>query len=258
MGLFDALTPFWSTIDGLLEPFSNSFIRISFWALISALVSSLVFKKLSSPEKISQLKIKLKNMQNQLNQHDGDFSELKGLAIGTIKLSIKRMVLTFIPALLASIPILFILTFLSNHYELQQPQLNENIRLSIDWGNNQSQELALMQSSKTIKSGTIQTINWPSSDNPINLINAIDKSKIMTFPFDTSNIIHKKQWWNSLIGNPAGYLVNNNNINSISFDFKTQQIIKFGPLWVRSWLFIYFFMTFTFSIIFLFLFKIKF
>jgi hypothetical protein len=258
MGLFDALTPALLSFDNLLEPYSNAFIRLSFWALISALVSSFVFKKLSNPKKISQLKTTLKTMQNQLNQHDGEFSELKELAIGTIKLSIKRMVMTFVPALLASLPMLFILTFLSNHYELQQPQLNDSIHLNIEWEQHNGQQLAQIQNNTVINSDASETVNWPALNNPIDLTNTANNTSIMTFPFTISTIIHKKQWWNSLIGNPAGYLMDDSDINSIGFDFKQQQIIKFGPPWARSWLFIYFFMTFAFSIVFLFLFKIKF
>jgi len=258
MGLFDVLSPFFLSFDDLLKPFTNSLFRISFWALISAIVSSFAFKKLSNPTKISQLKTKLKAKQNQLNQHDGEFSELKNLAIDTIKLSIKRMVLTFIPALLASIPILFILTYLSNQYELKQPQLNDSIHLNIEWQKDKNQQLVQTQNNTTIKSGAIETINWPAINNPIYLQNSTGNVTIMSFPFNISNIIHKKQWWNTLIGNPAGYLTDDSDINSISFDFKPQQIIGFGPPWVRSWLFIYFFMTFSFSIIFLVVFKIKF
>lgn len=257
MALFDLLAPVLSSIDKFIEPFTNSFIRISFWALVSALITTIVFKKLSNPKNISHLKTKLKAMQAELNQHDGEFSELKTLAIDTIKLSIKRMGLSFLPAMLASIPIVFVLTYLSNKYELAHPKDNEIVPIKITWENlKENNQISIIQNNKLLNSGNITSFSWQEKNT--RLVNLSDGQDIITIPFPISSIVHKKQWWNTLIGNPAGYLDEKSQVSSVEFSFKHQEIIYFGPEWVRGWLFIFFFMTLGFSIIFLFLFKIKF
>ena len=259
MAVFDLLSPVFSGFDSLVTPFTNEFIRITFWALISALITSMVFKKLSNPEKISSLKTDLHAKQKELNNHDGEFSEIKDLAIDTMKLSIKRMGLTFMPAMLASIPVVFVLTYLSNNYEFIQPNVGDSIPIKVSWEEASSESLiSIKQDGKTLDSGDITSLKWPSNDKIIQLLEKKNSNQIMEFPAPVSSIIHKKQWWNSLIGNPIGYLDDNSSVSSIEFTFINKKIIEFGPDWMHGWLFVFFFMTILFSIVFLFVFKIKF
>ena len=259
MGFFDLLSPVLSWFDNLVSPFTNEFVRITFWALVSALITSLVFKKLSNPDKISSLKTDLKAKQKELNNHDGEFSEIKDLAIDTMKLSIKRMGLTFMPAMLASIPIIFVLTYLSNNYGLMQPNTGDPIPIQVTWEQSSKESLiSIVQDGKTLESGEINSINWPSDSKAIELVEKQNSNILIQFPSQLSSIIHKKQWWNSLIGNPIGYLNDDSNVSHIEFAFKNNKIIEIGPEWMHGWLFVFFFMTILFSIVFLFIFKIKF
>lgn len=257
MAVFDLLSPVFTGFDDLVEPFTNDFIRITFWALVSALLTSIVFKKLSNPEKITSLKVQLKAKQKELNDHDGEFSELKGLAVDTMKLSMKRMGLTFLPAMLASVPIIFVLTYLSNRYELIEPVAEETVPINIVWENPENPtNLSIQKDGVSLKYGKVDSIDWPVAGQTIQLLES--NNTVITFPIPISSVIHKKQWWNSLIGNPAGYLNTESSLNRIEFKFKKQEIINFGPSWMHGWLFVFFFMTFAFSIVFLFVFKIKF
>jgi len=259
MAFFDILTPVLSLFDDMIEPFTNAFIRLVFWAGIAASISSVIFKKLSNPKKISALKVKLKIMQDQLNQHEGEFTELKKLAINTIKLSMERMVLTFIPALLASVPVIFLLTYLSNRYELQQPTAQEVVPITINWENlDTNNTVSVFNGNVLIKREDVRSIIWPEKDQVFRLIDNTTNLEVLMFPSPISSVIHKKQWWNSLIGNPAGYLDEDSQITNIQFNYQQQEIISFGPKWIRGWLFIFFFMTLVFSVAFLFIFKIKF
>lgn len=258
MAFFDLLSPLFLGIDNFFEPFTSDFVRIALWAFISALVTSLVFKKLSNPDKISALKVTLKAKQKELNDHDGEFSELKGLALETMKLSIKRMGLTFLPAMLASIPIIFVLTHLSNNYGLEHPQVGKNLPISVTWEDkNQISKIIIKTNSNEKIVDNIDSITWPKATETIELLESNNLS-IVKFPLEISGIIHKKQWWNSLIGNPAGYINDESQVNRIEFRFKPKKIINIGPSWMHGWLFVFFFLTFAFSIVFLFIFKIKF
>ena len=259
MAFFDILAPVLSLFDDMIEPFTSALIRLFFWAGIAALISSVIFKKLSNPEKISTLKVKLKIMQDQLSQHEGEFAELKDLAINTIKLSVKRMVLTFIPALLASVPVIFLLTYLSNRYELHEPAVNEVVPITINWENSEKNNtVSVFNGDILIKKEDAHSVIWPEKDKTGRLIDNATNIEVLRFPSPISSIIHKKQWWNSLIGNPAGYLAEDSAISSIEFNYQQQEIISFGPKWIRGWLFIFFFMTVVFSAAFIFIFKIKF
>jgi hypothetical protein len=47
--------------------------------------------------------------------------------------------------------------------------------------------------------------------------------------------IEKRQWWNVLIGNPAGYLPEAGPIDSITIALPERQYLPVGPDWLRSW-----------------------
>ncbi|NJO36726.1 MAG: hypothetical protein HC871_02735, partial [Rhizobiales bacterium] len=52
--------------------------------------------------------------------------------------------------------------------------------------------------------------------------------------------IHKKQWWNTLIGNPLGYLPDDGAIEAIAFDLPEKDYLGFGPGWLRPWYVLFF------------------
>ena len=48
--------------------------------------------------------------------------------------------------------------------------------------------------------------------------------------------IEKRQWWNAIIGNPAGYLPEQGPIDSVTIALPERQYLPVGPDWLRSWL----------------------
>jgi hypothetical protein len=53
-------------------------------------------------------------------------------------------------------------------------------------------------------------------------------------------LLHKKQWWNYLIANPAGYLPAHSPVEVITLDLPQTQLIGVGPAWLRGWEAVYF------------------
>ncbi len=53
-------------------------------------------------------------------------------------------------------------------------------------------------------------------------------------------VLHKRQWWNALIANPAGYLPEDAPVESLRLGLPSHEILPLGPDWMRGWLFTYF------------------
>ena len=53
-------------------------------------------------------------------------------------------------------------------------------------------------------------------------------------------IVHKRRWWNWLLGNEAGYLPETWTADAVRFALPAREILPFGPSWVRGWTFTYF------------------
>jgi hypothetical protein len=52
--------------------------------------------------------------------------------------------------------------------------------------------------------------------------------------------IHKRQWWNALIGNPLGYLPDSSRLEWIELGLPQREYLPFGPAWLRAWYVVFF------------------
>jgi len=69
--------------------------------------------------------------------------------------------------------------------------------------------------------------------------------------------LHKRQWWNSLFGNPAGYIPPDARVAQIEIDLPSQEVLGFGPGWMRSWEFLFLTVLLVASIAIKVIFRIK-
>ncbi len=258
MGLFDLTTPTFNIIESWLSQFLTLNLRLAFWAFISALSSTLIFRLFINQQKISFLKTQIKTIQKKLSSHEGDFKELKNIAGKSLKLSFQRMLITFFPAILAMVPIIFLLVFLSASYDYQTPKAGERVNYQVFWEDSDSIGEIIWKDQNNQPIEFIKdTFLWPKTGQKHILLQP-DGTKIMAFPSAPVPIIHKKQWWNVFFGNPAGYISEDNIIDHIAFKFKKQKPNTYLDNYVDGWMWPYFLFTFVFSLIFIVVLKVKF
>ena len=88
-------------------------------------------------------------------------------------------------------------------------------------------------------------------------IATIDGESLTELPLEGPvPVVHKKVWWNSLIGNPNGYLAESQPVDAIYFSLDSQQFLSIGPGWIRGWEFSYFVLLIMVSLIIKVVFKI--
>jgi hypothetical protein len=47
--------------------------------------------------------------------------------------------------------------------------------------------------------------------------------------------IHERDWWNVLLGSPAGHLPYHSSIERIDLEGPAQEHLPLGPAWLRAW-----------------------
>jgi hypothetical protein len=52
--------------------------------------------------------------------------------------------------------------------------------------------------------------------------------------------IHKRQWWNALVGNPVGYLPDSSRLEWIELGLPQREYLTVGPAWLRAWYVVFF------------------
>jgi hypothetical protein len=216
------------------------------WALASAAATMWVYARFSNQDKLAALKPQIKAVQKKLSNYDGDFSGLKPLIAENFRLSGRQIGLALGPALLAGVPVLFVLVWISNAYGVYLPGPGTPVQVramagdDVDasdwrWRGVQANRLEGLDAP-----GTTWTVPWPADDTAAALVDEAGDVLLALPPERASPVLHERQWWNALIANPAGYLPDGHPADVVHLDLPHHEILPFGPGWMRGWAFLYF------------------
>ncbi len=259
MGFFDLPAPLLSWVDGTLLGWLPVLARLSLWGLVAALVTMLLFKRVSRQERIREIKRKVKANQAKMADFDGEMSDLMPLVGQTLKLAGRQFLLALGPALLASVPVIFLLAWLSNHFGYQVPQTGQPVKLRLA---SEAAPAGLRDFHITPASAAVSEsagewyVDWPASGESVSLRHA-DSELLALPPARLSPVIHKREWWNWLVGNPLGYLDRQAPVDAVYIDLPKTRVLNAGPDWVRGWMFTFFLAFLVFSIALKFVLKIE-
>ncbi|MGH1477702.1 MAG: hypothetical protein ACRBM6_03065 [Geminicoccales bacterium] len=228
MGVFDLPAPVFTWLDQMMSAVASPSLRLVVWGLVAAVLSMGLYWAFSSQGKIADIKVRALKARQDLNAHDGAFEEAWPMMRSMLGLSFRQLGLTTLPALLASIPVLALIVWLSTAYGYALPdgQSAINVQATPD----------------TPVSAEVKETPGASSTNYPRLVitdgsGALISDIALSAPVPT---IHKRQWWNRLFGNPLGYLPSEGAIEVIAIDLPEKEYLSVGPTWLRPWYVLFF------------------
>ncbi len=240
MGFFDLPAPLFGAIDQVLGLALPGVVRLVLWGVLAGWLTMVVYRRLSNQDKIQELKIEQKKQQKIISSFDGEFEELFPVIRHTLALGGRQLGLSLGPALLATIPILFIVVWVAGHFGNEQPLQGTPISIEINQDQVPFERFAWSSPDMAQQTETGWVLNWPSSEQPVSFLQ--DGESLFELPLETSiPVIHKHQWWNWLMANPVGYLPEDALVESIDIALPEQQFLAFGPGWLHGWMFSFFF-----------------
>jgi hypothetical protein len=217
-------------LEAVLVP---ALIRVFLWGALAGYAGMWLYRRRSPQQRIAELRVELARVQQQLSSYDGEFSGLMPLIRRQFGLALRQMRLTAGAALLAAVPILLVLPWLSNRYALETPDPGSSIAVcvvpapavsALDW--NPPRADADAQG--------CWNVPWPAAGSQISLKE--HDHEILQWPRDVpAPLLHKHHWLNWLVGNPAGYLPAESRIERLDFGFRPVEFIAWGPSWLRGW-----------------------
>lgn len=217
MGLFDLPSPFLSLIDGWLGNFLPAWVRLLLWAALGAFVSMELYRLASPQKRIAGIKVALRQAQERVSGFDGEFEDAWPHIRRMLSLAFRRVALVFPATILASLPLLFVILWLDSHYGNMFPPENEPVEVAVADG----------YEGRWIDNG--------GSAPHAEILNR-EGTPVAEVPVENPvPVIHKRQWWNLLIGNPAGYLDDQLPFDRIDIALPRQEVLPFGPEWLRGW-----------------------
>ncbi|MDN5849127.1 MAG: hypothetical protein L0H63_05740 [Nitrococcus sp.] len=226
MGLFDVPAPIFAWIDALAAALIPPLGRLILWGIVAALVSMGLYWLLSAQKRIGRAKTKLAQSRAQLDAYDGEFAGAAPLIGNLLRSALHQVGLVAWPAILSSLPLLALICWLSTAYGYSYPAPGTEPTIQTQPPQLQTQWIEGARNKSASGQGAAPRI----------LVAGIDQEILAEVPLPAPvPVIHKWQWWNVLIGNPAGYLPSNAAVDWIEVALPDKEYLGFGPSWLRGW-----------------------
>ena len=211
-------------------------LRLILWGVFAGWLSMVVYRLLSDQKKIAAFKAQNKKQQKLIADFDGEFAQLMPVIRHSLALGFKQLSLALGPALLASVPVLFIIIWVPGEFGYTTPAAGNHVFLDAE-SSSADIQWSVPDEVRIIEGGWL--VNWPSKEQPLKMKD--DQQVLLVLPLEHNiPVIHKKRWWNSLMANPLGYLPKDGKTDVIHIDLPEAVMIAWGPGWIRNWMFSFF------------------
>ncbi len=220
-GLLDLPAPLFNGFDAALAIALPPIARLVVWALIGAAGSMLLYYLLTPQRRIGEAKQEAADARRRLNTFDGAFADAGPLIRDQFKTSFRHIGLVLPGTLLASLPVLCMLVWLETAFGHAYPPPN--------------QAPAIITQPASVPTRWVE----PGEPGVPPQVQVLDSGNDVIAAFELHvpvSIIHERQWWNWLIGNPVGYLRDEGPVNQIHIELPSKRYLAFGPPWIQSWL----------------------
>jgi hypothetical protein len=149
-----------------------------------------------------------------------------------LRLSLQQIVWILLPAIVASLPLIACLMWLYSAYSFIIPAPRETIVVTVSPS---SEPISAEPDDSLTRAGDAWQLSWPQAGSRVALRDQTGRT--LAHPGDQagSRIVEPFQWWNRLIGNPAGYIPSGSPIQRLEFHFSEAEILSIGPAWLRGW-----------------------
>ncbi len=220
VGLLDLPAPLYAWLDAALADFLPPLARILLWGVIAGLGSMALYALFAPQARIARGKREVAEAQRALDAHEGTLAQAGPLIARMLRLALGQVRLTTLPAVIASLPLLTLLAWMSTAYGHRFPEPGETPPV-------EAQPPSLMA-------------EWvpqaPSRSAPGVVVRDGDGSRIGRFDLPAPvNVLHEWRWWNAILGNPAGYLPSGAGVQRVRVDLPRRHYLGFGPQWARGW-----------------------
>jgi len=221
MGLLDIPAPLFGWLDHQAGAFMPATLRLVLWALLASALSMLLYRQLSPQHRIAQIEAATRRVRRALAMHDGDMADGMRLSRRMLSLAFARLRIVSLPALAGALPVVCLMAWLSTSYGYILPATFEPVGVHA-----------------SPASAHVVWIADPAAPRVAALDEAgnVVEEKAITAPVAT---VHKRAWWNVLVGNPLGYLPADGPVDRIDLDLQRSEYLPFGPAWLRGWEFLF-------------------
>ena len=230
-GIFDIPAPLLGLIDTALAGFLPNTVRLIIWG-IAAGAGSMGLYWLTSPQrKLEQAKADSIAARNALSAYDGEFDGIFPLMLRALSTSFRHLGLALGPALLGSLPVIFLMVWMSGAYGYRMPEPGAAVNVTVVA---QSAPLTWTDGTQAATDNG-WTVAWPANGETLSLADTAGAA-LLTLPLPHAvPVKHKRAWWNMLFANPLGSLPDDAPAESVEIGLHAKVFVPFGPGWLQGW-----------------------
>jgi predicted AlkP superfamily phosphohydrolase/phosphomutase len=257
-GAFDVASPVLTRIDSLMSGWLPDLGRLAFWGLLAAFASMGIYRLTSNQQQLAANREETAALQKKLAEFDGPFSELWPLLGRNFALAGRRLWLSLAPALIASVPVIFIIAWVSNAFDAHWPAAGEAVEIQALPSDGHQLPPLRWQGDRDVheQRDGVWTVHWPAAATPMQLLDS-DGTVLLSLPTAAPvGVVHQRRWWNVLVGNPAGYLPGPGDVDALELGLPRSEFLPFGPEWMRGWIAYFFGIVIVFSLLLKFLWRL--
>lgn len=235
--LVNRIYPFLNGIDSVLEGIMGPFGRVCFWGMISGVVGIALYGCVSNQARIRDYKANIQLLRGRLGRENLDANQALTLAFRNLQVSLGLLRVVTPSALLSTGPVIVVMLWSSTYYGYEKPLDGEQVKIiSRPWVADIRIEMDGNKFSDSDGTFSIQCC----ADSGLALV-APDGLIYRGNPFRPPvPLVHKRQWWNLIIGNPAGYLEDDAAVAEVAFDVNPRKLSEGWPSWMSTWEFPFF------------------
>lgn len=233
MGLLDLPHGLLARLDRAAGDLLPPLARILLWALLAALLTMELYRLLSPQERLATIKRQSREARQRLNAYAGTFAEAGPLINRVLTLALRHIRLVVPATLGTALPLLVLVVYLHTTYSYRFPEPGETAAITVSEpgyrGHWQTPRTGEGRALVTDRSGAVVVDVAPRAPVPE---------------------LAKWQYWNLLLGNPAGYLPAGAPIDHLMMQLPRRELLSSGPDWLRGWAPGFFLSMFLFALTF--------
>jgi hypothetical protein len=226
--LLDLPFPLLDALDAALGFVLPAPARVVLWGLLAGVLAMALYALASDQGRIRSQKAVIRRVQGELKAAGDDFAATMRLTRANLKASLKLLGMVTGPAVLSSLPLLFLLVWVAETYAYAPPAAGAPVPVAfVPTG------AGLSVSPAGALNGS--TVTWPAA-GALEVRDA--QGPVWAAPATgprPPTVVHKRSWWSWLYGNPAGYLRPDTGLEEIRFAQAPRELLGLGPGWLRGW-----------------------
>ncbi|MFO1039498.1 MAG: hypothetical protein U1E45_21855 [Geminicoccaceae bacterium] len=253
-GVLNAVFPALNALDDAMATVMPAWLRLVVFGILSGAVSMGLYSLLSNQEGIKAQKAKLQDIQRQLKAAGDDLALTMSLSRQNLSIAFGLLGRSAVPAILSSLPIVFIIAWLAVHWGYQAPPEGTPVPVTLAPAD---VPVAVEPAGLLSGQGADLALQWPAPTTTLQILSG--GTSLWTGTAEalaSTGEVGRPRWYSSILGNPAGYLPADGPLDTFSVALPEQELLGFGPWWVRTWWFVYFLTVVIVSLAVKFIFKI--